>query len=287
MSDRHPLPDFFLIGAPRCGTTNMYTYLKQHPEIYLSVLKEPHFFSTDLTSPPQAVVDEAGYHGLFSEVADEKRIGEGSVWYLESRRAPQAIHERSPSARILAMLRNPLAMAFSLHGLYLRTGNEEIADFDEALAAQEARARGERIPAESYFPEGLQYASVALYSEKLKRYFDVFGRERVKVVIFDDFVADPGRVMSEVFTFLDVDPDVAIELDPERAKMLIRPKVLQQLRTTDPVVRAKMRGGGRRHTVPRQTAMSAEARRSLADVFAPDVAALSELIGRDLGGWCR
>ncbi len=278
-------PDLFLVGAPRCGTTNMYTYLKQHPEIYLSVLKEPHFFSTDLTSPPQAVVDENLYLSLFAGVEGEKRIGEGSVWYLESERTPAAIRERSPAARVLVMLRNPLDMIFSLHGLYLRTGNEEIADFDAALAAQEDRARGARIPPETYFPEGLQYMSVALYSEKVGRYFETFGRERVKVVIFDDFISETRAVLEDVFRFLEVDPKTPVELDPGKAKALIRPKVLHQLRTTDPIVRDKMRGGGRRHTVPRQSSMSDATRKRLAEHFAPDVAALSKLLDRDLDTW--
>ena len=279
------IPDFFLVGAPRCGTTSMYTYLKQHPEIYLSVLKEPHFFSTDLTAPPQAVVDEPLYRGLFAGAEEEKRLGEGSVWYLESRDAPAAIRAFSPTARILMMLRNPVDMMASLHALYTRTGNEDIADVEEAIAAQEERLRGERIPEAAYFPEGLIYTRSSTYVEKVRRYFDVFGRDRVRVVLFDDFTSEPARVYRETLEFLDVDPDFEPELDLAKAAQLIRAKVLRQLHTTPQLIRDKMRGGGKRHTVPRK-GPSPELRQRLRAACAPDVRQLSDLIGRDLGSWC-
>jgi len=278
------VPDFFLVGAPRSGTTSMYTYLKQHPEIYLSVLKEPHFFSTDLSRPPQAVADESLYRGLFAGAEDEKRLGEGSVWYLESRDAPHAIRGFSPSARILVMLRNPVDMMASLHALYTRTGNEEILDFEEALGAQEERARGERIPAGAYFPEGLIYTRAATFAEKLGRYFEVFGRDRVHVVVFDDFASEPLRVYRETLEFLEVDPGFVPELDLARAAQLIRSRVLRQLHTTPQEIRDKMKGGGRRHTVPR-TGPSPELRSRLRQACAPDVKALGELLGRDLSAW--
>lgn len=279
------VPDFFLVGAPRCGTTSMYTYLKQHPEIYLSVLKEPHFFSTDLTPPPQAVVDEAMYRGLFAGAGEEKRLGEGSVWYLESRDAPRAIHAFSPTARILVMLRNPVDMMASLHALYTRTGNEDLTDFEEALGAQDERLQGERIPEASYFPEGLIYTRSATYAEKVRRYFEVFGRERVHVIVFDDFASDPARVYRETMEFLGVDPGFVPELDIARATQIIRAKVLRQLVTTPQLIRDKMRGGGKRHTVPRK-GPSPELRQRLRAACAPDVRALGELIGRDLSAWC-
>ena len=278
-------PNFYLVGAPRCGTTSMYTYLKQHPEIYLSVLKEPHFFSSDLTAPPQAVVDQPLYLSLFEQVADERAVGEGSVWYLESREAPWRIHEAVPEARILILLRQPVDMAFSLHGLYCRTGNEELPDFDDALAAQADRASGRRIPSETYFPEGLQYESVIRYSDRVERYLEIFGREQVRVLIFEEMVADPARVYREALEFLRVDPDFVAEFDRDRAKVVIRQRVLQQLRTTAPEIRAKMKGGGQRHTVARSRAVRPETRRRIEENMAEDVERLAQLLDRDLARW--
>src|SRR5262249_53369576 len=125
-------PNFFIVGAPRCATTSMYTYLKQHPQIHLSLLKEPLFFATDLTIQPLAVTDEASYLGLFADAGDARRIGEGSVFYLLSKRAAEEIKRFSPRAKIIIMLRNPIDMMHSLHALYLRTGNEDL-DFEEAI----------------------------------------------------------------------------------------------------------------------------------------------------------
>ena len=280
-------PDFFLIGAPRCGTTSMYLYLQQHPEIFLSVLKEPHFFSTDHPPGARPVADEALYHSLFKDVpATAKRVGEGSISYLSSLHAPDAIRAYSPSPRFLVMLRNPIDMVFSLHGLYTRTGNEDEIDFDRALAAQEMRRRGEKIPAGAYFPQGLVYTESALYTERLKRYFRLFGREFVHVVIFDDFVAEPARVYRETLDFLEVDTDFEAEFDRQRAKAVVRMKTLLQLRKAAPEIRARLRGLGLHHTAPRREAMTEETRQRLAEFFAPDIGALSALLERDLSAWC-
>src|ERR1700742_937815 len=125
-----------MVGAPRCATTTMYTYLKQHPDIYLSLLKEPIYFGSDLTRQPLAVTDEASYLSLFAGAGDARVIGEGSVFYLMSTRAADEVKAFSPAARILIMLRDPLEMMHSLHALYLRSGNEDLADLDEAIAAE-------------------------------------------------------------------------------------------------------------------------------------------------------
>lgn len=279
------MPDLFLVGAPRSGTTSLYTYLKQHPEIYLSVLKEPHYWSRDLSRPPQAVTDEDLYLGLFAAAGDARWVGEGSVWYLHSAAAARGIAEASPAARILVMLRRPVDMMFSLHGLYTRTGNEDLPAFEDALAAEEERRRGERIPAAAYFPEGLLYTEAARFSPSLRRYLEHFGRDRVHVVLFDDFVADTPRAFNRVAEFLGVDPNFVPEFDLEKANRLIRPKVLEQLRRTPPEVRAPMRGGGRRHTVARREKPSPELRRRLNKHFADDIAELAELLGRDLSFW--
>lgn len=281
-----PWPTFFLVGAPRCGTTSMYTYLKQHPEIYLSVLKEPHFFSRDLTLPPQGVDDPELYLSLFDGVGEHHRqAGEGSVWYLESRAAPQAIRDSSPEARILVMLRDPIEMMQSLYSLYRRTQNESLTDFSAALRAQPERERGENLPSGCYFPEGLRYTQVALYSEKVERYFEVFGRNQVHVVLFDDFVGRPRETYRDVCRFLGVDDSFEPELDVARATRAIRPLVLKQLRTTAPEIRERMRGGGRRHAGPRRTDLTDDERRRLRDHFRPDVEALERLLDRDLGRW--
>ena len=170
-------PNFFIAGMPRSGTTSLYTYLKQHPDIFLSLYKEPHFFGKDLTSNVYAIQDKEVYESLFRGTEGKKAIGEGSVWYLTSRTAAAEIKAFNPVAKIIIMLRNPLGMIYSLHSLYVRTGNEDIADFQEALAIQQERLKGEAVPAACYFPEGLLYTEVGKYYEKIKRFVEAFGLE--------------------------------------------------------------------------------------------------------------
>lgn len=279
-------PNFFLVGAPRSGTTALYSLLKQHPDVYLAILKEPHFFGTDLTIQPHTIREPELYFGLFADAAGHKRVGEGSVWYLTSTRAAREIRELVPEAKILVLLREPSEMAYSLYHLYRRTGNEDLPTFEEALAAQEDRREGRRIPAGTYFPEGLQYVEVARAAEKLERFFTAFGRERVHVILFEDFRRDNARVYREVLEFLDIDPEFVPELDPARAAKRIQLMAIQQLRRTDPRVRQRMsRDGIRQHSGPKGAPLSPELKARLRETFRPDVARLGELLGRDLSHW--
>jgi hypothetical protein len=279
-------PNFFMVGAPRCATTTMYTYLKQHPDIYLSLLKEPIYFGSDLTRQPLAVTDLASYLSLFAAAGDAKVIGEGSVFYLMSTRAAEELKQFSPSAQILIMLRNPVDMMHSLHALYLRTGNDELDDFDAALEAQADRAQGRRLPARCYFPEGLQYTRLARYAEPVERFLRVFGKDRVHVVVFDDLVRDAAGEYRRLLAFLGL-PDHPVELDVDRATELIRPVVLRQMRAAPPEIRDKLKTGRDAHRGPRSRPVSPELRARLAAELLPDVARLSQLLDRDLTHWCR
>jgi Sulfotransferase domain len=282
-----PQPNFFIVGAPRCATTTMYTYLKQHPDIFLSLLKEPIYFGSDLTRQPLAVTDLAEYLSLFDGAGGARVIGEGSVFYLLSRRAPDELRAFSPSARILIMLRNPVDMMHSLHALYLRTGNEDLDDFAAAVDAEADRARGDRRSARCYFPEGLQYRAAARYAEPVERFVRAFGRDRVHVVIFDDLVRDTAREHRRVLEFLGVDPAQPVELDVDAATQRIRPMILQQMRKASPGVRQKLKTGRDAHRGPRSRPVTPELRARLHGELLPDVERLSQVLDRDLTFWCR
>ncbi|MCY1014859.1 sulfotransferase family protein [Pyxidicoccus sp. MSG2] len=282
-----PKPNFFIVGAPRCATTSMYTYLKQHPGIFLSLLKEPIYFGSDLTRQPLAVGDEASYLSLFDGAGDAKVVGEGSVFYIMSRTAPAELKAFSPDARILIMLREPVAMMHSLHSLYLRTGNEDLEDFSAALDAEPERARGQRLPPRCYFPEGLQYRSVARYAEPVERFLRTFGRERVHIVIFDDLVKDVRREYRRTLEFLGVDPEHTPEFDEARATALIRPLVLRQMRAATPEIRARLKTGRDSHLGTKSQRLSPGARERVCAELLPDVERLSALLDRDLTHWCR
>ncbi len=261
----------------------MFTYLKQHPEIFVSVLKEPHFFGTDLTCQPHTVRDREVYGRFFEDASEGQICGEGSVWYLLSKKAATEIREICPGAKILIMLREPTAMLQSLHALYLRTGNEEIEDIEEAVAAEDERRQGRRIPTKAYFPEGLLYSEVASYTEKVRSYLEVFG-DNVRIVLFDDFVTDTPAVYRDTASFLGVDPGFVPNWDLSAANMVMRMDVLRQMRKLPPELRRVMRGSGKRH-LGKGPQMREAFRAELRQRFAADINSLSTLIGRDLGRW--
>lgn len=173
------VPDFFLVGAPKCGTSSLHSYLGQHPEIFISQPKEPHYFSTDIEfrfrSYQYSNLED--YLRLFDNTDSFRCCGEASVWYLYSRCAAREIHRLNPNGKILAILRNPVDMMFSLYRFGTRLGGENIVGFREALAAEPDRLRGKRIPTTVFVPSSLHYRKVATYSEQIQRYIDLFGRE--------------------------------------------------------------------------------------------------------------
>lgn len=282
-------PNFFIAGMPRSGTTSLYTYLKQHPDIFLSLYKEPHFFGKDLTPNVYAIQDEEVYESLFRGAKKKKAVGEGSVWYLTSRTAAAEIKAFNPTAKIIIMLRNPLGMIYSLHGLYVRTGNEDRADFQEALSRQNERMNGMSLPAACYFPEGLFYTEVGKYYEKIKRFVDAFGIEKLHFVIFDDFAADTARSFKETLNFLEVDGNFQAEFDLEKADAIIRPMVLQQLRHAHPEVKKKLstKTGLKAHKGPSRIPLAPGLKSQLKALFKEDIEKTGALIGRDLHHWCH
>ena len=280
------IPNFFIVGMPRSGTTSLYTYLKQHPRIFLSIYKEPLFLCKDLDHRPHCITSETLYRSLFDGAEDYPVVGEGSVWYLTSEVAAPEIYKVSPRARIVVMLRDPLQMMQSLHSLYVRTGNEDIEDFAAALEALEARRAGQRIPARNYFTNGLLYTDVALYYPKLKRFYDVFGKERVHVIRFEDFAADPLAECRKVFRFLEIDAEAPVELDLGAAKRIIRPRAMEQIRRAHPEVKAKLsRKLGKTHLGAKRKPLDKNMEQTLRRMFQEDLRRTGQLTGLDLSAW--
>jgi GrpB-like predicted nucleotidyltransferase (UPF0157 family) len=280
-------PNFFIVGAPRSATTSLYLGLKQHPQIYLSVQKEPHFFGSDLTPMPGTIREEPLYLALFAGAGDRPRVGEGSVWYLSSRRAPAEIKTCCPDAKILILLRDPVPMTRSLYELYRRTGNEDLPTLEAALDAEPERRLGRRIPPGAYFPEGLLYTEVASNAAKVERWFEVFGRGEVLCLLFDDFVRDGAAVYRQTLEFLGVDPDFQAELDPQRARLRVRAQAIRQLRELPAEVRSRVQMEQiRQHeSGSRLPPLPADLAARLRGIFAGEVARLGALLGRDLAAW--
>lgn len=300
-------PNFYIVGAPKCGTTAMHRWLGAHPEVYLST-KELHFFGRDLNHQRPAL-DARNYRSFFAEATDvHKRIGEVAVWYLMSESAPAEIHSFSPSARIIAMLRRPDEMLYSLHSQLLYSGEEDLKDFEAALDAQPDRAQGHRIPPSTHRgieappTECLQYFRVAAFADGVARYQSVFGVENVHIVLHDEIRDDAAKAFEGVLQFLDVDPSFRPDFDVVNPNTVVRSqaarRAIQGLRwgSLRGVVPAPMRTLGRRVLEQLQQFNTETAARPpldpkigerIREAMADDIRRLEQHIGRDLSAWLK
>ncbi len=295
-------PNFFIVGAPRSGTTSIWTYLSRHPDVYMSYQKEPMYFGSDLTKIPNEffVLETDTYLEMFQRGADKTIRGEASVMYLFSKKAAQEIHAFNPNARILIMLRNPVEMIYSFHGQLRWGGYENIADFEEALAAEADRRRGLRIPKSALVPEVLYYSEVAELAPQVERYLRVFPRDQIKIILFDDFARSPAEVYFSLLDFLGVKniaPRSYSIRNPHKeprsialAALLQRPpKLITMLLDLVPqphryAMMGLIQGLLNTRRVDRSP-LRPETRRHLMELFAPDIHKLELLIDRDLSKW--
>ncbi len=198
-------PNLFVVGAAKAGTTSLWRYLGAHPDIYMSRMKEPHFFSRSNVPGIPKVKEERAYLELFAGKDATPFRGEASVSYLWDDRSARAIKSVAPDARILISLREQVDRAYSHYWTYARLGFEN-RSFRTAVAEEL-----ENEPDIAALPP--PYLARGRYPEQIQRYFDLFG-EGVHVLFFDDIAADVRGVMRGIFEFLDVDPAVADEVDP-------------------------------------------------------------------------
>jgi hypothetical protein len=303
------VPDFFIAGNPKCGTTALYEMLRRHPQIYMPDLKEPWFFASDMrprfkpprsASPPETLED---YLSLFDAAGPEQRTGEASSSYLWSSTAAGRIAELRPDARIVAILREPASFLRSLHLQLLQTHVESKKDLGQALSLEPARREGKRIPRRSHRPQLLLYSNHVRYVEHLRRYYAAFPPEQMLVLIYDDFRRDNEATVRTVLRFLDVDETAPVDVLDANPTTRMRSQQLNELVHAvsvgrGPVSRAvksgvkaltpkQVRGEAlrvtQRHVVhgsprPPDDALMLELRRR----YKGEVVALSEYLGRDL-----
>lgn len=296
-------PNLFVVGAAKSGTTAMCEYLARHPQVYIPAEKELNFFGTDMDLRLPRQSWEEYLQMYFSAVEDVARVGDGSVWYLYTRTAAAEIHERVPDARIVIMLRQPVAMLHSLHGQFLYNGNETVTSFTEALGLEETRRQGRELPAGVGFPEQLLYRAIADYAPQVERYFDVFGRDRVQVILFDDFRRDTAAVYRRTLEFLDIDADFSTTFEVINPAKKVRFRALQNFLLRPPgavrwLARAMVPGFHGRNTVRRRMLAANSSSltrepidpatgRALQEQLRPGIRRLESLLDRDLSAWDR
>jgi hypothetical protein len=220
------VPDFFIVGHGKCGTTALYRMLLSHPQIHMPV-KEPRFFAPDrrtrywrpASSRRKHPTTLDGYLALYTGAQASQRIGEASPTYLRSTVAASSIAAIQPQAKIIAILREPASLLRSVHLQALRNYDETQKDFRRAIALEDDRRHGKHIPRLSQFPAVLLYSELVRFVEQLRRYHAVFPPEQVLVLIYDDFRRDNPGTVRQVLRFLEVDdsaPVPTVELESLR-----------------------------------------------------------------------
>ena len=296
------MPNFFIIGAARCATDSLYSYLNQHPQIYMSPVKETNWFvfygqpvqfcgPGDREALQSCYVPTLGaYQAQFDGVRDEQAIGEASPWYIYRPEVPARIKSDVPDARFIAMLRNPIDRAYSSFAMLTRDCREPESQFMRAIELEDERVAANWEPI-------WHYARMGCYHDQVKRYFDTFGRDRVRVYIYDDFDSAPADVMADILRFLEVDagflPDMTVRLNQSyvpKSRALHgalaggSPLKAVSRRLVPAPLRSRIRASAMASNAQRG-GVTAEERARLIEVFRSDVERLQELLNRDLSIW--
>tara|TARA_B110000914_G_scaffold13961_1_gene10922 strand:+ start:672 stop:1571 length:900 start_codon:yes stop_codon:yes gene_type:complete len=206
-------PNFIIIGAMKAATTSIYTYLKQHPDIFMTKVKEPMFFNnfnqnTDfkvLGNKSKKVNSLLDYFSMFSSVKNESAIGEASPAYIYNENAPHLIKEHLPDVKIIAILRQPTDRAYSNFLHTKRADRENVNSFEQAIKIEKERISDNWSPLYHYIQKGF-------YSVQLKRYYNLFPKENIKVYLFEDVVKTPKETLKDIFKFLNVDENIEIDV---------------------------------------------------------------------------
>jgi len=295
------MPNFFIVGASKSGTSSLYYYLKQHPKIFMTVPKEPYFFELegekcDFRGPGDEkrregyITNIKEYLKLFRNVSDEIAIGEASTTYLDSPKAPIRIHKYIPDAKIIIILRNPADRAYASFLHLRREGDEKIENFLQVL-----KKESERIS--QNWDYIWHYKSRQFTYNKLKRYFEIFNKNKIKIYLYEEWKNDNLKVLRDVFKFLGVEdnfiPDLSVKynvggiprniilnnflLTSNKMKTILKPLFPKKIRKT---IQNKMI-----NLNLIRTNLKPEFRRKLIDIFRDDIIKVQVLIGRDLSSW--
>ena len=297
------LPNFLIIGAAKSGTTSLYNYLSQHPQVYVKV-KEPGFFAYEgqhvqLAGPEdqagfekRVIQDRVEYEELFDGITDEKAYGEASVAYLYLKEAATRIKHYIPDARMIVILRNPIDRAFSSYWHMRRDGREPLTTFEEGIAAEESRIKGN-------WDYIWHYTQLGFYARQLALYYRLFPRENIATYLFEDFKRDPVNVVQSICRFLEIDdtfnPNTSLKYNvsgvprlnrlhqfvsrPNKVKTAVKPLVPLKVRKYIGTQLISWNVNGRKPVMQDSTRME------LQTLFRDDILHLQDLIEKDLSAW--
>ncbi len=304
------LPNFILIGAMKAGTTSLYHYLRQHPEIFMSPKKEPQFFAyegwhpdlfqpqTDVSDPevrgrlePHMVSEWDDYRALFSGADGETAIGQASAHYLHLPRAIDRIRHYIPDVHLFAVLRHPADRAYSSFLHMRHTEAEPIEDFAAALAQEDERVRQDQSLIWAY-------RRLGFYAEPVRQYLEAFDPAHIRFYLYEDLTIHPRALLKDIFAYLGVDsefePDISTRYNISSvAKNRTLLYLLRGIRLGSPLYRPLVPPERRqhilhalqKHTHGPPPEMPIELRAALTAGYRDDILKLQDLIDRDLSHW--
>lgn len=303
-------PNFFIVGAAKCGTTSLYYYLRSHPNVYFGRFKEPNFFAKDLIPPkgrPKSLEDYLSFYADAKE--NHLLIGDSSPWNLYSSVAIQDIYAFNKDARIIALIRNPVDMVYSSHSFRSIRLSETEIDFQKAWNLQDRRNKRLDLPNPNYPPKFWQYSEIGKFGQQIERLFNIFPREQVKIIVHEDFRFETQAVYEEVLSFLGLPSDGKTDFKITNQTPSYRFKFLgnlvNQMRRpwmVRGIMRAKESLGIERlglmprvrswnkkyNSKPRpRPPLPPAFRAQLVEEFRGDLELLSRLIDRDLSHWSQ
>ena len=196
-----PHPNFFIIGAPKSGTTSLYKYLSRHPNVFMTEIKGPHYFAFEISNKRRIVKTKKEYIELFKSAKKHHHaIGEGSVLYLYSKSSIKNIYENYPNAKLIILLRNPIDIVQSWHSEKVWAMNENIDNIELAWEMDKNR----KINIEKYKNDVFDYSRIAMFGDQIKSLLDYFPKEQIKIITFDEFILNTKSIYSDVIDFLNL-----------------------------------------------------------------------------------
>lgn len=277
-------PNFFIVGAPRAGSTSLYEYLKETKRVFMSPVKEPYYFAPSVNPEVnllRPINDKKKYLELFKNVTDEKAIGEATTSYLWDPQAPNLIHETIPNAKIIILLRDPIERAFSHYLKQISSGSETGTFSDSIKKALNAKPDYSGLIIETGF-----------YYEQVKRYFKIFGKENIKIIIFEEFIKNTKSQFQEILDFLQVDSKA-----PDNLGNIYNPSKQTRGKFSEVIIRNKFLRKIGKNILPRsfgttlktvfgkdapKPSISEPDRKFLQEIYFEDVKKLEKLLNRKL-----
>lgn len=244
------IPNLFIVGHPRSGTSSLHSYLEQHPDIFMTVIKEPNYFALDFREASDRYHNKKLYFPyrtreqylrLYRKWGDEKIAGEATATNLCSKISAREIHRFNSQAKIIMMFREPIDFLYSYHSAAQFALGEHLKSFEAALLAESRRRKGRDLSKRVINPTWLFYSEFIKYTEQVSRFLSYFDRDQIKIIIFDDFIKDTPGTYQDILSFLEVNTNFEPSFDIVNPNKQIRWPFVKKYTLDSPYFRKTLR----------------------------------------------